>query len=172
MTYVARWHDGYEVGHVDAEGVWHVETYADGSNEANRRVHDLNLADRAAGRVTGITEFVVESNDDGFHTLGWYFPDGRWQPIFDVRTREEGEPWRRWLAGDDMPEPSTKRRSRTTVARQPDRCRATGEPFRCLRGQLALHETLGQFQLPLAWMVTPQLLPLPLGRAVSTWALG
>src|SRR5690606_382384 len=39
-------------------------------------------------------------------------------------------------------------------------------------GQLVLQETVGQVQLPLCWMVTPQLLPLPLGVAVSTWALG
>lgn len=39
-------------------------------------------------------------------------------------------------------------------------------------GQFVLQETVGQVQLPLCWMVTPQLLPLPLGVAVSTWALG
>ncbi len=40
------------------------------------------------------------------------------------------------------------------------------------RGQPVVQETVGQVQLPLCWMVTPQLLPLPLGLAVSTWALG
>ena len=39
-------------------------------------------------------------------------------------------------------------------------------------GKFVLQETVGQVQLPLCWMVTPQLLPLPLGVAVSTWALG
>jgi len=38
--------------------------------------------------------------------------------------------------------------------------------------QVALHETVGQVQVPLLWMVTPKLLPLPLGFAVITWALG
>src|SRR5262245_59915088 len=40
------------------------------------------------------------------------------------------------------------------------------------RGQLGLQETVGQVQLPLVWMVTPQLLPLPLGLATSCCALG
>ncbi len=31
---------------------------------------------------------------------------------------------------------------------------------------------MGQVQLPFAWMVAPQLLPLPLGFAVSTCELG
>ncbi|GAA1015334.1 hypothetical protein Aple_049570 [Acrocarpospora pleiomorpha] len=48
--------------------------------------------------------------------------------------------------------------------------RATG--VLAARGQLALQETVGQVELPLRWMVTPQLLPLPLGLAVRTWALG
>lgn len=39
-------------------------------------------------------------------------------------------------------------------------------------GQEALQLTLGQFQFPLAMMVTPQLLPLPFGVATSTWLLG
>src|SRR4051794_6543899 len=39
-------------------------------------------------------------------------------------------------------------------------------------GQLARQETVGQVQLPLCWMVTPQLLPLPLGLATSCWAVG
>ena len=28
-------------------------------------------------------------------------------PIFDVETRDLGEPWRLWLTGHDVPEPST-----------------------------------------------------------------
>lgn len=39
-------------------------------------------------------------------------------------------------------------------------------------GQPALQETVGQVQLPLCWIVTPQLSPLPLGLATSTWELG
>ena len=39
-------------------------------------------------------------------------------------------------------------------------------------GQLALQEAVGQVVLPFFWMVRPQLLPLPLGLAVRTWALG
>jgi hypothetical protein len=39
-------------------------------------------------------------------------------------------------------------------------------------GQLAAQETDGQVQLPFAWIVTPQLLPLPLGLAVRVWAFG
>ncbi|GJF34871.1 hypothetical protein KNE206_75710 [Kitasatospora sp. NE20-6] len=39
-------------------------------------------------------------------------------------------------------------------------------------GQAALQETVGQVQFPFAWTVTPQLLPLPFGFAVSTCALG
>src|SRR5690606_16838834 len=39
-------------------------------------------------------------------------------------------------------------------------------------GQFALQETVGQVQLPLCWMVTPQLLPLPFGLAVRTCWLG
>lgn len=35
-------------------------------------------------------------------------------------------------------------------------------------GQLGAQETVGQVQLPLACTVTPKLLPLPLGFAVST----
>ncbi|WP_435854586.1 GTP-binding protein, partial [Streptomyces longwoodensis] len=35
-------------------------------------------------------------------------------------------------------------------------------------GQLVLQETVGQVQLPLCWIVTPQVLPLPLGFATST----
>lgn len=38
--------------------------------------------------------------------------------------------------------------------------------------QEALQLTPGQFQFPFAMMVTPQLLPLPLGLAISTWLLG
>src|SRR5689334_571556 len=41
-----------------------------------------------------------------------------------------------------------------------------------LRPQPALQETVGQVWLPLCWMVTPQLLPLPLGLATRVWALG
>jgi hypothetical protein len=40
------------------------------------------------------------------------------------------------------------------------------------RDQLGLQETVGQVQVPLAWMVAPQLLPLPLDLATSCWALG
>jgi hypothetical protein len=105
--YVYRWQDGLDVGHVDAEGVWYSDSYPGEPRDAMRRVRDLNRADRVAGRVTGVTELVIESNDDGFWTLGWYFPDGRWHPIFDVLTHEEGKPWLRWLAGEDVPEPST-----------------------------------------------------------------
>jgi hypothetical protein len=36
--------------------------------------------------------------------------------------------------------------------------------FRALGGQLALQETVGQVDVPLVWMVTPKLLPLPLDR--------
>jgi hypothetical protein len=36
----------------------------------------------------------------------------------------------------------------------------------------ALHETVGQVQLPLAIMVTPKLFPLPLGLPTMTCALG
>jgi hypothetical protein len=36
----------------------------------------------------------------------------------------------------------------------------------------AAQETVGQVQLPFAWMVAPQLFPLPFGLAVRTWALG
>jgi hypothetical protein len=39
-------------------------------------------------------------------------------------------------------------------------------------GQPVVQVTVGQVRLPLCWMVTPQLLPLPLGFAVSTCALG
>jgi hypothetical protein len=39
-------------------------------------------------------------------------------------------------------------------------------------GQPALQDTLGQVQLPLAWMVAPQLPPLPFDFAVSVCALG
>lgn len=35
-------------------------------------------------------------------------------------------------------------------------------------GQLVVQETVGQVQLPLAWIVAPQVFPLPLGLAVST----
>lgn len=38
--------------------------------------------------------------------------------------------------------------------------------------QPGVQETDGQFQLPLCWIVTPQLLPLPFGLATSCWALG
>ncbi|QTE02938.1 hypothetical protein S1361_36730 [Streptomyces cyanogenus] len=38
--------------------------------------------------------------------------------------------------------------------------------------QPVLQETVGQVQLPLGWMVTPQLSPLPLGLPTSTWLLG
>ncbi|GHE64638.1 hypothetical protein GCM10018782_43420 [Streptomyces griseoaurantiacus] len=38
--------------------------------------------------------------------------------------------------------------------------------------QDVLQVTVGQVQLPLVWMVTPQLLPLPFGLAVSTCELG
>lgn len=38
--------------------------------------------------------------------------------------------------------------------------------------QEALQLTLGQFRFPLVMMVTPQLLPLPFGFAISTWLLG
>ncbi|KOX40154.1 hypothetical protein ADL09_32855, partial [Streptomyces sp. NRRL F-7442] len=47
------------------------------------------------------------------------------------------------------------------------RAPAAGPP-----GQPALQDTVGQVQLPLAWMVAPQVLPLPFGLAVSVWALG
>lgn len=50
--------------------------------------------------------------------------------------------------------------------------RAVDAVSRVFRGQPALQETVGQVELPLRWIVTPQLLPLPLGLAVSTWALG
>ncbi|GAA2454131.1 hypothetical protein GCM10010421_53850 [Streptomyces glaucus] len=46
------------------------------------------------------------------------------------------------------------------------------ERVRTARGQVAVQETVGHVQVPLAWMVTPQVLPLPLGRATSTWLLG
>ncbi|GAA3971056.1 hypothetical protein GCM10022384_22580 [Streptomyces marokkonensis] len=39
-------------------------------------------------------------------------------------------------------------------------------------GQPALQETVGQVQLPLAWMVAPQLSPPPFDLAVSVCALG
>jgi hypothetical protein len=105
--YVYRWNDGLVVGHVDAEGIWHTDSYPGEPREAMQRVRELNRADRVAGRVTGVTGIVIEPNDDGFYSLGWSFPGGRWHPIFDVGTREEGEPWRLWPAGDDVPEPST-----------------------------------------------------------------
>jgi len=38
--------------------------------------------------------------------------------------------------------------------------------------QDAWQETVGQVQVPLAMMVTPKLLPLPLGVAIMTWLLG
>src|SRR5690606_24179244 len=40
------------------------------------------------------------------------------------------------------------------------------------RPQPVLHDTVGQFQLPLVWIVTPHRLPLPLDRATSVWASG
>ncbi|CAM5396805.1 hypothetical protein SGRIM128S_09119 [Streptomyces griseomycini] len=53
------------------------------------------------------------------------------------------------------------------------RCRrATGAVDRVRGGQPALQETVGQVQLPLVWIVTPQLSPLPLGRATSVWLSG
>ncbi|GLH96226.1 hypothetical protein [Phytohabitans aurantiacus] len=104
--YVYRWSDGLEVGHVDTDGVWHVEGNCTSPREAQQRVHELNRADRVAGQVTGTTEIVIEPSDDGFYTLGSYGPDGRWHPIFDVLVPEEGEPWRRWLAGDETRDPS------------------------------------------------------------------
>ncbi|GAA3180378.1 hypothetical protein GCM10010451_31910 [Streptomyces virens] len=39
-------------------------------------------------------------------------------------------------------------------------------------GQPVLQLTVGQFQLPLLWIVTPQVLPLPLGRATRVWPSG
>jgi hypothetical protein len=41
-----------------------------------------------------------------------------------------------------------------------------------VRRQLAAQDTVGQVVLPLVWIVTPKLLPLPFGLAVITWALG
>ena len=38
-------------------------------------------------------------------------------------------------------------------------------------GQPAWQETVGQFQFPLCWTVKPNVLPLPLGRAVITLPL-
>ncbi|CAL9649979.1 hypothetical protein SUDANB176_06591 [Streptomyces sp. enrichment culture] len=50
--------------------------------------------------------------------------------------------------------------------------RATGAVDRVCGGQPVLQETVGQVQLPLVWIVTPQLLPLPLGLATSVWLSG
>jgi len=105
--YVSRWNDGVEVGHVDADGTWHTDSYPGEPRDPLQQVHDLNRADRTAGRVTGVAEISIESSEGGFYTLGWYSPDGRWHPMFDVETRDLGEPWRLWLAGHDVPEPST-----------------------------------------------------------------
>src|SRR3954454_13401447 len=51
-------------------------------------------------------------------------------------------------------------------------CPGWAERRRVLVPQEALQLTLGQFQFPFAMMVTPQLLPLPLGVATRTWLLG
>src|SRR5690349_11809838 len=46
-------------------------------------------------------------------------------------------------------------------------------PAVCLSGgQVVVQVAVGQVQLPLAWMVAPQVLPLPLGWAVSVCASG
>jgi hypothetical protein len=51
--------------------------------------------------------------------------------------------------------------------------RAAGWATRRVRsGQPLLQETVGQFQLPLCRMVTPQLLPLPFGVPTICWAEG
>ena len=40
------------------------------------------------------------------------------------------------------------------------------------RDQPPAQDTVGQVQLPFGWIVTPKVLPLPFGLAVSTWELG
>ena len=63
--YVSRWNDGVEVGHVDADGTWHTDSYPGELRDPLQQVHDLNRADRTAGRVTGVAEISIESSEGG-----------------------------------------------------------------------------------------------------------
>ncbi|MER5891841.1 hypothetical protein [Streptomyces sp. NPDC001876] len=79
-----------------------------------------------------------------------------------------------WLRAELLNDPTVRvagnlRRS----GRRPGAAAPPGALRACsASGQPALQETDGQVQDPLAWRVTPKLLPLPLDLAVSTWALG